>query len=127
MEENSKHEALKTEIERENYTRAAYLAASLHLADNELKRIQYQALWHMAAIYRNAHGTKALAQQYGYSKQEVKQNLEDHAKQMRKRGNSRPFKARYDCATGKYLTFEEWINLCIEKWHKLQILFVLSN
>lgn len=62
---------LETEIERKNFTRAAHLAASLDLADKELKHIQHQALWQMAATYRNSHGTKALAQQNGYTNQEA--------------------------------------------------------
>jgi hypothetical protein len=116
---NPGHEALETEIERQNYARAAQLAESLNLKNDEIEKLRYQALCQMAALYRNPHGTKALAQQYDYSKKEVKQILVEHAKQMREKGNSRPLKACYDCTTGKYLTFEEWINHCIDRWHKL--------
>ena len=124
---NSKKEELKTEIERKNYIRAAHLAASLNLNNDELENLRNQALCRMAAHYRNAHGVKILAQEYGYSKQEVKHILETHANQMREKGNSRPLKSCYDCITGKYLTFEEWINLCIEKWHKLDVPHPSSN
>ena len=92
------------------------MAASLNLNNDEVEKLRYQALCRMAALYRNVHGVKILAQQYGYSKQEVKQIIEKHAKQMRKRGNSKPLNACNDCSTAKYLTFEEWINLWIEKW-----------
>ena len=115
----SEHEALETEIERNNFTRAAHLARSLKLTENELKRIQRRALVQMAVAYRNPHGTKALAQQFGYSKQEVKQILTERVKQNKINENIKHFKTCYDYATGKHLTFEEWINHYIEKWHKL--------
>ena len=126
-EENSKNAALRTEIERKSFTRAAQLAASLNLNNDELEKLRYQALYQMAAHYRNAHGVKILAQQYGYSKQEVKQILMRYAKQLREKGNSRSLKVCYDSITGNYLAFEEWINLCIEKWHKLKVPYSLSN
>ena len=86
-EENSKNAALRTEIERKSFTRAAQLAASLNLNNDELEKLRYQALYQMAAHYRNAHGVKILAQQYGYSKQEVKQILMRYANQMREKKN----------------------------------------
>ena len=52
MEEISKNAALKTEIERKNFTRAAQLAASLNLNNDELENLRYQALCRMAAHYR---------------------------------------------------------------------------
>ena len=119
MEEISKNAALKTEIERKNFTRAAQLAASLNLNNDELENLRYQALCRMAAHYRNAHGVKILAQESGYSKQEVKQILGRYANQMREKGNIKPLGVCYDRSSGKYLTFEDWIIHCIEKWHKL--------
>ncbi len=53
---NLKDEALKTELERKNFTRAAQLGSSLKMANSELKYIQQQAIGQMAAIYRNAKG-----------------------------------------------------------------------
>jgi len=117
--EKSKHESLETEIERKNFIRAAHLAVTLNLSNDEIARFRYQALCRMAAFCRNAPGTKILAQNYGFSKQEVKQILEEHARQMEESEDSRLSKACYDCSSGKYLTFEEWIIHCIEKWHKL--------
>ena len=119
MKENSKNAALKTEIERKNFTRAAQLAASLNLNNDELENLRYQALCRMAAHYRNAHGVKILAQEYGYSKQEVKQILGRYANQMREKGDIKPLGICYDSSSGKYLTFDDWIIHCIEKWHKL--------
>ena len=116
---NSKLETLEAEIERKNFTRAAHLAQSLNLNKDEIEKLRRQALQQMAAYYRNAHGIKILAQQYGYSRQEVKKILKKYAGQMKEKGNTRPLKACYNIATGKYLTFEEWIIYLMEKWPKL--------
>jgi len=121
MKENLIHESLETEIERKNFIRAAHLAASLNLNNDEIEKLRNQALCRMAALCRNAHGTKILAQSYGYSKQEVKQILEEHARQTEKSEDSRLSKACYDSSSGKYLTFVEWINHFLEKWNKLQV------
>lgn len=40
IEENSKNEVLKTEIEHKNYTRAAHLAASLNLNNDEIENLR---------------------------------------------------------------------------------------
>ena len=117
--EGLKDEALKTELERRNFTRAAHLGSSLKLAGSELKCIQQQALDQMAAIYRNAKGAKALAQKFGYSKKEVKQIIEKYTDQMIKEGYTKLLKARYGYARGKYLTSEQWLNQFIEKWRNL--------
>jgi hypothetical protein len=111
-----KDEALKTELERKNFTRAAHLGLSHKLADSELKYIQQQSLGQMAVIYRNAKGAKALARKFGYSKTDVREILGQYTDQMIEKGNMKPLKARYDYASGKYLTFEQWFNQLIEKW-----------
>jgi hypothetical protein len=124
---NSKQEELKTEIERKNYIRAAHLAASLNLNNDEIESLRYQALYQMAETHRNAHGTKILAQKYGYSQKEVKQILKEHANKISADGSRKPLKVRYDSFSGKYLTFEEWISHCIEKWDKLKVPYPESN
>ena len=82
-----KDEALKTELERKNFTRAAQLGSSLKLANSELKYLQQQAIGQMAAIYGNAKGAKALAQKFGYSKKEVRHIIERYTDQMIEKGN----------------------------------------
>jgi len=121
IEKDSKNAALEIEIERKNFTKAAQLAASLNLNNGEIENLRHQALCRMAAHNRNAHGVKILAQEYGYSKQEVKQILERYANQMREKGNIKPLGVCYDSSSSKYLTFEDWIIHCIEKWHKLKV------
>ena len=114
-----KDEELKTELVRKNFTRAAHLGSSLKLGNSELQRIQQQAMGQMAAIYRNAKGVKALARKFGYSKKEVREIVEKYTDQMIEQGDTKPLKARYDYASGKYLTFERWLNQFIEKWRNL--------
>jgi transcriptional regulator with AAA-type ATPase domain len=106
---------LQTELQRRNFVRAAAIAASLGLSANELRDIQFEALWQMA-VNRNAPGTKRLARQYGISRQTLKQILDERAKQLREDGHDKALAACYDAATGKYLSFEEWMNHLIERW-----------
>jgi hypothetical protein len=126
-ERNSRQEELKIEIERKNYSRAAHLAASLKVNNEEIENLRYQALCQMAETHRNAHGTKILAQKYGYSKKEVRQILEEHAKKNSEDGSRKPLKVRYDSFSGKYLTYEDWISHSIEKWDKLKVPYSESN
>ncbi len=111
MSDKETDEAFKLEIERNNFVRAAHLASSLNLGEDKLRELRSKALWQMAAMNRNAVGTKILAKQYGYSKEEVKQILEiylDH------KGNKKALKARYDPPTGKYLSFNDWMDLYVK-------------
>jgi hypothetical protein len=72
----------------------------------------------MAAMNRNAIGTKILANQYGYSKEELKHILEHYVDH---KGDRKALKSRYDPRTGKYLSFKEWMNLFIENWNRLYV------
>ena len=119
IEEDSKKAALKTEIERKNFSRAVDLAASLNLSNEEIEILRHKSLCQMAGTYRNAFGTKILAQKYGYSKQDVKRILEEHASVIGQNGKRKPLKVCYDSFYGKYFSYEDWISHLIEKWHKL--------
>jgi hypothetical protein len=110
MHETRNHDALKHEIERGNFVRAVLVAEHMGLPEGELKDLQCKALGQMAAVYRNDHGTKSLAKQYGFSKEEVKKVLEKFADEMKKEGNMKPLEPCYDYSTGKYLSFEEWMD-----------------
>jgi hypothetical protein len=59
-----------------------------------MESLRYQALCLMAETHRSAHGTKILAQKYGYSKKEVKQILEEHANKVSENGSRKPLKVR---------------------------------
>jgi hypothetical protein len=107
------------EIAKGNFVRAAQLAASLDMPKQEVHQIRQKALWRMSAINRNAPGTKKLAKQYWLSKEELKKLLETMTKEQRKQGREEGLESRYDLGTGRYLTFEEWLDLLIKDWKRL--------
>lgn len=107
------HDALQVERERKNFVRAAAIAASLGLPPNQLRDLQFQALWQMA-VNRNAPGTRRLAQQFGVSGRELKEFLEERVKHLGEAGNVKAFNACYDTTTGRYLSFREWMQVLTE-------------
>ena len=119
MDETPNKEELEFEMDRGHYARAALLAASMGLAEEDIQDIRLKALWQMSAIYRNASGTKALAQQYAFSREELLKLLRQHTEEKRNDGDDKPLEPCYDHATGKYLTFEEWIDQFFKSWDKL--------
>ncbi|MBN2467668.1 MAG: hypothetical protein JXD19_05905 [Deltaproteobacteria bacterium] len=116
MNETWTKDDLEKEIERQNFVRAVEIAASLGLSTNEVRDLQFEALWQMAALNRNAGGTKILAQAYGVPKQELIKFLEDKAARFRENGDAKVISTHFDPATGKYFTFEGWVAFHIEKW-----------
>ena len=121
MDEKPNKEELKTEMDRGHYARAALLAMDLGFPEQEIRDIRFKALWQMSAIYRNTPGTKALAQQYGYSKEELSQFLKQHTEEKRNDGDDKPLEPCYDHSTGKYLTFEQWMDQFFKSWDKLSV------
>ncbi|MBW2003636.1 MAG: hypothetical protein JRI72_03335 [Deltaproteobacteria bacterium] len=119
MHEKREHDALNIEIERGNFVRAALLAEHMRVPEEEQKDLQGKALGQMAAIYRNTNGTKKLALQYGFSKEEVKQILKEFADEMKDEGNNKPLEPCYDYSTGKYLSFEEWMDHYLKFWDRI--------
>jgi hypothetical protein len=109
------HPELRLEMGRKNFVRAAAIATSLGLPATELRQIQGEALWQMA-VNRNAPGTQRLAQQYGISRQTLEQILERRAKEFRQAGHDKALAACYDAATGKYFSFEEWMDQLVQMW-----------
>jgi hypothetical protein len=107
--------AVQAEMARGNFVRAAEIAASLGLPAADLRKVRFEALWQMASN-RNAPGTRKLALRYGISRAELKQFLEARARQLRANGHSRGLGPCYDAATGRYLPFEEWLELHSEEW-----------
>ncbi len=119
MDEKTDHEPLKNQIERGHFVRAVIAAEHLGLPEDEIRKLRFKALGQMSAIYRNAHGTKYLARQYGYSKEELKQILKEFADEMKNEGNNKPLEPCYDYGTGKYLSFEEWMDHYLKIWDRL--------
>ncbi len=110
MSEKTGKEELRVEIECGHFVRAALLAASLGLSEEEIQDLRLKALWQMSAEYRNATGTKRLAQEYGLSKNELREFLEKYAEEKRNEGNDRSLEPCYDMSTGEHLSFEEWMD-----------------
>jgi hypothetical protein len=119
MNDKSGREELRAEIERGHFARAALLAASLGVDEQELGEFRLKALWQMSAVSRNEPGTKRLAQEYGFSKKELEQLLRQYADKMREEGNIKPLEPCYDCKTDKYLTFENWLDHFVRNWDKM--------
>ena len=116
MEEKATQEEINTAIGQENFERAALLALQLNRKPDEIKEIQFRALWQMSAVNRNAVGTRKLAQDFGISKEELKSFLGKKAEEQRQAENERPLTPRYDHQSGKYLDFEEWMENFFKFW-----------
>jgi hypothetical protein len=121
MEEKSPDDQLKEELGRKHYARAALLAASLGVSEQELRDLRLKALWQMSAVSRNLSGTRSLAQQYGYSKDEVAEILRKRAAEEKERGGYKSLEPCYDPHSGKYLAFGEWLEQLLKQWEKLSV------
>ncbi len=73
------------------------------MSEGEIQKLRLKALWQMSAVYRNAPGTKRLAEDYGFSKKEVREFLERHAEEQSNEGNKRHLGPCYDLSTGKFV------------------------
>ncbi len=107
-EDRQPRSELQFELGRKNFVRAAAIAASMGLPPNEIHDIQCEALW-QAALERNGPGTRRLARQYGFSDEELEQVLRERAQRLGESSQGKPLAACYDARTGKYLSFEEWV------------------
>jgi len=121
MHETRNHDALKHEIERGNFVRAVLVAEQMGLPGEEIKDLRRKALGQMAAVYRNDHGTKYIARQYGYTIEDVKQILEQFADELKTEGNMKPLEPCYDYSAGKYFSFEEWMDHYLKAWDKIPV------
>jgi hypothetical protein len=119
MAEKREHDGIKTEIERGHFVRAALIAEHIGLPEKEIRNLRFKAIERMSAVYRNAHGTKRLARQYGFSRENVKEILENFIHETKKEGNSRILGPRYDYTTGRYVSFEEWRDYYLKIWDRL--------
>jgi hypothetical protein len=116
MAERNSEDQLKLEIERKHYARAALLAASLNHPAEEVRDLRVKALWQMSAVSRNAPGTIILGHDYGLTRNEVAECLRGKAKEEKEQGAYKALEPCYDQITGKYLSFEEWLEQLLKKW-----------
>ena len=112
---------LREEIERGHFVRAAQVAESIGLPKEGEKDARTKALWEMAAVNRNACGTKMLAQEYGLSKNELKNLLEKYSEIRKREGDVKPLEPCYDISTGAYLAFEQWMDSFLKKYDKVSV------
>lgn len=112
-------ETLKTEIDRGHFARAVIVAEQIGLPEQEKRNLRMKAIWQMSAIYRNVHGARHLTREYGFSREEVKQAFIEFADEMSKQGNRKILEPSYDYSTGKYLSFEEWLEHFLKIWDRL--------
>jgi hypothetical protein len=115
----TRKERILQEIERRHFARAARLGESFGFPEEEVRSHRVEALWQMSAANRNAYGTRRLADAYGFGKEEVRAILETRAEERRAEGKGRDQEPCYDHATGKYLSFAEWLDQFLKHWDKL--------
>jgi predicted DsbA family dithiol-disulfide isomerase len=121
VSDRSDREELREAIDRGHFVRAAHMAESAGLPQEEVNDIRAKALWEIAAVNRNALGTKRLAQEYGLSKEELKEFLEEQAEKRRSQGDFKPLEPCYDISTGTYMTFEEWMYSLFKRYDKVSV------
>jgi len=119
MSSTSNEEELNSEIERGGFDRAAALSEMLGLEPSRIRELQQKALWQMAAVYRNASGTRKLASRYGFSRDEVENILDELAREERKNGEPKTLEPCYEQRSGRYLSFEEWKEALLKDWDRL--------
>jgi len=122
MEERSSEDQLKLEIERKHYARAALLAASTNLLPaEEVRDLRLKALWQISAVARNAAGTSILGHEYGWTKEEAAEYLRTMAKREKEHGAYKALEPCYDQITGKYLSFDEWLEQLLKHWDNIGV------
>jgi len=116
---SDKEDELKAAVERKQFVRASDLAASAGAPQEQIEQLRNEALWQISAVFRNAAGTRILAEHRGLSKKEVEDYLRKRLEEERGRGGDKILEPTFDHHTNRYLTFEEWLDFLIRKWDKL--------
>ena len=116
---NDNLDKLGSAIERRHYVRAVILALSAGKPEEVVRDLQRDALWQMAAVFRNSAGTKILAEQYGMSKKDVENLLQKRSEEEANKGNAKTLEPTFDHDTNQYLAFDEWLDDLVKKWSRL--------
>jgi len=111
MEDKEREALLREQIERINHAAAASMAEGREEPEQRNKELQEVTLKQYITEYRNAQGAMALAQEFGFSDDEIDRLLEAIIEEVKRSEVKRPPWAgkRYDIKTMKYLDVEEWI------------------
>lgn len=118
--EPSDEQAVKAEMQRGQFVRAAMLAEAAGLSQEEIRELRVKALWQMAAVNRNMSGTRLTAEKFALSKGQTKEILAGMAREHDEKGLRKAIEPCYDHPTGKYLDFNEWLDLVVKKWDRLK-------
>jgi len=116
---DSKKKEYELEVNRGNWVRALYLAKELNLDPDKIKEIAHNALWLLGGIARNPYAIKKLAEELGYSKEEIKEILLQRAKHEEEVGNNKVLGECYDYKTDRYLSFNKWLERLLKEWNKI--------
>jgi hypothetical protein len=117
---------LQAEVARQNFVRAAEIAAARNVSAAELRNLQIEALWQMT-LNRNAPGMNRLALSYGISMQEIRQLFQDRCRHLSESNQTRNLGPCYDGITGRYLTLEAWLDAHTRPQPKRRGLGLLSG
>lgn len=113
------HDNVESLIKDAHFVRAVKKATALKLPEDKLRSLQHRALCQMSACFRNAQGTKILAQEYGFSKENLRKVFNDCIHNLKKQGKTKSLGICYDGFSGNYLTLEEWLRNFFKNWDKL--------
>jgi hypothetical protein len=119
MTEGSTQDEIQGEIEGKRFVRAVALAKSSAVPLSEVKELRKKALWQMAAVFRNAGGSRVLCEEYGFSKEKAEETLRKLGEEQKSKGDTKTLEPTYDHSSGKYLAFEEWLNQFLKHWDEL--------
>jgi hypothetical protein len=118
---NDKQDELRSVVEKKHYLRALNFAVAAGVTQEQIEGLRKEALWQLSAVFRNAAGSRILAEQQGLSKKHVEEYLRKRSEEERSSGQVKILEPTFDHHTNKYLTFEEWLDYLVRKWDKLSV------
>lgn len=118
---NDKADEIRSAVEKKNDVRPLNPAVSKGSPQEQIEPLRQEALWRISAAFRNAAGTKILAQQQGLSKKHVEDYLRRRSEEERNLGHVKILEPTFDHYSGRYLTFEEWLDALMKRWDKLPV------
>ena len=112
-------ETINAALENRNFVQAVSLGKNQGLPQDDIGEWQRQALWEAAAVFRNIFAVKILATRYGFSKDQVRELLEDRAGSVTEGSGDKATRPRYDYITNRHLDLSQWMDQLFSAWKKL--------
>jgi hypothetical protein len=102
---------LEEAIRNKSYARAEKIARTLGIPSDEIRELQKKAIRQFIVEFRNPQGAMALAEEYSFGKEDVKELLRTILQEVNQgnEGERSSGKKQFDIRTMRYLTLEEWI------------------